>query len=73
MLNIGTRPTVNKNADHRSIEVHILQFDGNLYGHEIELEFIRKVREEQKFNSIETLRIQLEQDKQEVIRILGNS
>lgn len=73
MLNIGTRPTVNKNADHRSIEVHILQFDGNLYGHEIELEFIRKVREEQKFNSIETLRMQLEQDKQEVIRILGNS
>ncbi|MGD9931228.1 MAG: bifunctional riboflavin kinase/FAD synthetase [Mangrovibacterium sp.] len=70
MLNIGTRPTVNKNADHRSIEVHILQYDGNLYGHEIELEFIRKVREEQKFSSIEELKMQLELDKTNVMRLL---
>jgi len=67
MLNIGTRPTVNRNADNRSIEVHILEFDGNLYGNEIELEFIEKIREEQKFESIDHLRAQLETDKQTII------
>ncbi len=72
MLNIGTRPTVNNNADHRSIEVHILDFDGNLYDKEIELEFIRKIREEQKFGSIDALRSQLEADKKTVLDYFGN-
>ncbi|WP_423130583.1 bifunctional riboflavin kinase/FAD synthetase [Gaoshiqia sp. Z1-71] len=73
MLNIGTRPTVNKNADSRSIEVHILNFDGNLYKKQIELEFIQKVREEQKFASVEELKLQLEKDKKSVQRILEKS
>ncbi len=70
MLNIGTRPTVNKNADHRSIEVHIFDFNNDIYQKQIELEFIRKVRDEQKFGSIDELRLQLEQDKQTVLEIL---
>jgi len=71
MLNIGTRPTVNNNADNRSIEVHILQFDGNLYDHEIELEFIQKIRNEKKFASIDELRAQLEEDKSVIIQKLS--
>ena len=71
MLNIGTRPTVSKNADHRSIEVHILDFDGDLYKKQIGVEFIKKIRDEQKFNSIEELKHQLEKDKQTVLNILG--
>lgn len=67
MLNIGTRPTVNNNADHRSIEVHLLNFDENIYGKEIELCFYGKIREEKKFNSVDELRGQLEKDKQQVI------
>ncbi|WP_299582503.1 bifunctional riboflavin kinase/FAD synthetase [uncultured Sunxiuqinia sp.] len=63
MLNIGTRPTINKNADHRSIEVHIFDFDKDVYGQQLELKFIKKIREEQKFGSIEGLRSQLEEDK----------
>jgi riboflavin kinase/FMN adenylyltransferase len=70
MMNIGTRPTVS-NADHRSIEVHIIGFEGNLYNKTIEIEFIQKIREEQKFGSVEELRSQLEKDKQTVIKILG--
>ncbi|MFV0377387.1 MAG: bifunctional riboflavin kinase/FAD synthetase [Mangrovibacterium sp.] len=70
MLNIGIRPTVDRNADRRSIEVHILNFSGNLYHHEIEIEFIRKIREEQKFASVDQLRLQLEEDKKTVSRIL---
>jgi FAD synthase len=71
MLNIGTRPTVNQNADNRSIEVHILGFEGNLYGKELELEFIEKIREEQKFASIDDLRTQLEKDRQTVLTRLA--
>ena len=66
MLNIGTRPTVNNNADHRSIEVHILNFEGNLYGEVIGLVFEEKIREEQKFNSLDSLKAQLELDKKAV-------
>ena len=63
MLNIGSRPTVNNNADHRSIEVHIFDFESDIYGEPIELVFFKKLREEQKFNSIDELTIQLSKDK----------
>lgn len=63
MLNIGNRPTVNNNADHRSIEVHIFDFDADIYNLPIELQFLKKLREEQKFPSIEVLKEQLNQDK----------
>lgn len=63
MLNIGSRPTVNNNADHRSIEVHILDFDADIYGQPIELVFFKKLREEQKFDSLDRLKEQLARDK----------
>lgn len=71
MLNIGTRPTFNKNADNRSIEVHIFNFEENIYGKEITLEFIAKIREEQKFSGIEQLVAQLEKDKITALQILS--
>ncbi|MDX9881569.1 MAG: bifunctional riboflavin kinase/FAD synthetase [Prolixibacteraceae bacterium] len=67
MLNIGTRPTVNSNADHRSIEVHILDFNESIYGRQVELCFYKKIREEQKFNSVDELKIQLESDRKQVL------
>jgi len=63
MLNIGSRPTVNKNADHRTVEVHIFSFDSDIYKEPIEVVFFKKLREEQKFASIEVLKDQLAQDK----------
>jgi riboflavin kinase/FMN adenylyltransferase len=63
MLNIGTRPTINYNADRRSIEVHLFNFDENIYKKEVTIRFITKVREEKKFASIDGLRTQLEKDK----------
>ncbi len=71
MLNIGTRPTVNNNADHRSIEVHIFDFNKTIYGKQIELCFYQKIREEQKFNSIDELKKQLEKDKQHVLKMFA--
>jgi len=67
MLNIGSRPTVNNNADHRSIEVHIFNFESDIYGEHIELVFFKKLREEQKFDSLVELKEQLAEDKKETI------
>lgn len=72
MLNIGSRPTVNNNADHRSIEVHLLGFNKDIYGETIELQFFRKLREEQKFDSLEALKEQLEKDKTTTLAYFGN-
>ena len=70
MMNIGTRPTVS-NADNRSIEVHIIGFEGDLYQQVLEIELISKLREEQKFGSVAELRTQLETDKKNVLEMLG--
>jgi len=67
MLNIGTRPTFNKNADNRSIEVNIFDFSEDIYNKEITLVFKRKIRDEQKFEGVEALIAQLKQDKIEAI------
>lgn len=67
MMNIGYRPTLD-NGPQRSLEVHLLDFDGNLYGDEIKIEFLKYLREEQKFESIEDLQEQLKQDEEECRR-----
>ncbi len=72
MLNIGSRPTVNNNADHRSVEVNIFDFESDIYGESIEIIFFRKLRDEQKFESIEALKEQLEKDKKDTMIIFYN-
>ena len=61
MMNIGIRPTIS--AKNNQIETHLFDFNGNLYGHEMTLEILEKIREEKKFKSIEKLKIQLDIDK----------
>jgi riboflavin kinase/FMN adenylyltransferase len=70
MLNIGTRPTFNKNVDNRSIEVNIFDFEEDIYGKEVTLIFIDKIRDEQKFEDVEMLVEQLKIDKTSAQRIL---
>ena len=60
MLNIGTRPTFDGKAT--TIEVHIPHFEGNLYGSTLTIAFIRKIRDERKFDSPEALVEQLNKD-----------
>lgn len=71
MLNIGSRPTFNNNADNRSIEVHIFDFDADIYGEEITLHFVDKIRHEQKFSGIDALIDQLNQDKISAKKVLN--
>jgi riboflavin kinase/FMN adenylyltransferase len=66
MLNIGHRPTVDNGSD-RSIEVHIIGFEGNLYGSTITVSFLARLRSEVKFGSVEALAAQLEADKIQIL------
>jgi len=68
MLNIGNRPTLNK--EEKTIEVNIFNFDDNIYNNEIKIEFFDKIRDEQKFNDIKELKSQLTLDKKTSISIL---
>lgn len=72
MLNIGTRPTFNNNADNRSIEVNIFDFSDAIYGKKISLSFVDKIREEKKFAGVEALVEQLRADKIKAQEILQN-
>jgi riboflavin kinase/FMN adenylyltransferase len=72
MLNIGNRPTVNQNADRRSIEVHIFDFEDDLYGQSVEIVFFKKLRDERKFGSLDELKDQLARDKQSAIAFLAS-
>lgn len=72
MLNIGNRPTVNATVD-RSIEVHIFDFDSLIYDSKITIEFIRFIRQEKEFPSIEALRSQLQEDEQSIRAIFDTS
>lgn len=61
MLNVGTRPTLH-NGQQRSIEVHLFDFDGDLYGQMLTLELLHHLRKEQEFGTLEALQQQLATD-----------
>lgn len=62
LLSIGTRPTVT-NSQEKRVEVFILDFDGMIYDEKISVEMIHKIRDDQKFESIEELVLQMNADK----------
>jgi len=70
MVNIGIRPTVNHQMDHRSIEVHILDFHRDIYSEEIVVFFEKRIRDEMKFSGIDTLKEQLQKDEIIIRQIL---
>lgn len=69
MLNIGYRPTI-ENSQELSIEVNLFDFEGDLYGQELQIELISKIRNEQQFEGVQLLQIQLERDLIECKKIL---
>lgn len=70
MLNIGYRPTVS-NELQLHIEANIFDFSGDIYGQQITLIFVEKLRDEQKFPSLDALKQQLGKDKESAVKILG--
>ena len=61
MTNIGANPTVS-DSGVISVETYLLGFDGDVYGENIKLEFAERLRDEKKFDSLDSLKAQLEFD-----------
>ena len=68
MLNIGFRPTLG--GSNKSMEVHLLNFDAELYDQELTIEFDEFIRPEIKFDSMESLRKQLQLDRDFIVNRL---
>jgi riboflavin kinase/FMN adenylyltransferase len=70
LVNIGLRPTVKSSERAPLTELHVLDFSGDLYGTDIEVFFIARLRDEQKFASLDALHAQIQRDERAARRIL---
>jgi riboflavin kinase / FMN adenylyltransferase len=68
VASLGTRPTVD--GEHTLLEAHVFDFSGDLYGREIEVEFVAKLREEEHFPSLDALVAQMHKDAAQARQIL---
>ncbi len=71
LTSIGTRPTFEVEEAEEVVEVYIIDFDQSLYGKDLEVGFLFKLRDEIRFESADALRAQMDKDKKEVQRRLG--
>lgn len=69
VANVGFRPTVN--GQHCQLEVHLFDFDGDLYGKTVEVELVAKIRDEQPFKSLDALKRQIKNDADRALALLG--
>jgi riboflavin kinase/FMN adenylyltransferase len=69
VASLGIRPTIGGTVP--LLEVHIFDYSGSLYGHELEVEFVAKIRDEEKFASLDALVQQMHRDAAEARRLLG--
>ena len=70
MMNIGFNPTVDGST--KSIEIHFFDFNSDLYGQNIQVDIIERIRDEHKFKSLEELKTQLLKDKETSISIISS-
>jgi riboflavin kinase/FMN adenylyltransferase len=69
LTNIGVRPTFGESA--RTIETHVLNFDGDLYGKHVRLAFVQRLRDERRFEDVDALRAQIEADRRRAERLFA--
>ena len=69
-INIGRRPTFYEHAEVSLLEAHLIDFEGDLYGEEMSIEFVEFLRSERKFSGIDELAGQLTADVAEARRVL---
>ncbi len=62
VANIGHKPTINSTEEVRGAEIHIIDWSGDLYGQRLEVELVARLRDEQRFESLEELKQQIEAD-----------
>lgn len=71
VANLGTRPTLNASQDQPNLEVHLLDFSGDLYGELLEVAFVSHIREETRFPSIESLTARIALDAKQARQLLS--
>lgn len=71
MLNIGMRPTISDSDGRRTIEVHLINYNADLYDRVITVRFRNRMRNEMKFESVDALAAQLVKDRENAIMLLG--
>jgi len=71
VTNIGFRPTFGEGIISPRIEAHLLEFSGNLYGEELSLRFVERLRDEMKFDQVSDLQAQIKTDIDQALHILG--
>jgi len=69
MMNIGVRPTIG--GENKSLEIHFFNFKDNIYNKTFSVEIICKIRDEEKFSSIDELKIQLKKDEQFCLKLIN--
>ncbi|MDA1184686.1 MAG: bifunctional riboflavin kinase/FAD synthetase [Acidobacteria bacterium] len=70
MTNIGTNPTFG-DATATTVETHVLRFDGELYGRQVELGFVQRMRDERRFDDVDELKAQIEADRRSAERLFA--
>lgn len=68
MMNIGVRPTFDGNE--QTLEVHLFDFSKDIYGKNVQVRFLERIRDEKKFSGVDELKARLDSDKEEALRIL---
>jgi riboflavin kinase / FMN adenylyltransferase len=71
MMNIGYRPTLKEQKSERTLEVHLIDFQGELYNKFLKIMFVEKIRDEKKYKNLDELKTQLEKDRIKSIQILS--
>jgi riboflavin kinase/FMN adenylyltransferase len=71
-ISLGRRPTIYEAQPYRLLEVHLLDWDGDLYGEEAKVQFVAHLRDEEKFDSVDDLLAQMHRDCDEARRMLGS-
>ena len=72
VASLGVRPTI-AGGGEPLLEAHLFDFDGDLYGQRIEVKFVAKLRDEEKFAGLDALRTQMDRDAAEARRILADT
>jgi riboflavin kinase/FMN adenylyltransferase len=68
VVNLGVRPTFDHSLP--TVEAHLLDYAGNLYGCELQIRFVKRLRDERRFGSVEELKEQIAMDCAEAVRAL---
>ena len=72
-ISVGRRPTIYEAQPYRLLEAHLLDWDGDLYGEMAKVRFVERLRDEQKFDSVDELRAQISRDCDEARRRLDSA